>query len=90
LFQLNVKIPRTHRDVPKSRQLVLLGEEKDYSICHRRFMHYHPEIVKKTIAEYLELECKVPSDDSPTCVESKMVYSKQTESGSRKTIYQTF
>jgi hypothetical protein len=79
LFQLNVKLPRTHRDVLKNRQLVLLGEEKDYGIWHRRFMHYSPEIVKKTIAEYLEMDAKVPSDDCPTCVKSKMVYSKQSQ-----------
>jgi hypothetical protein len=60
LFQLNVKIPRTHRDVPKNRQLVLLGEEKDYSIWHRMLMHYSPKIVKNTISEYLELDAKVP------------------------------
>jgi hypothetical protein len=53
LFRLNVKLPRTHRDIPKNRQLVLLGEEKDYGIWHRRFMHYSPEIVKKMIAEYI-------------------------------------
>jgi hypothetical protein len=42
-------------------------------------MHYSPEIVKKTIAEYLEMDAKVPSDDCSTCVKSKMVYSKQSQ-----------
>jgi hypothetical protein len=65
--------------MPKNRQLVLLGEEKDYGIWHRRFMHYSPEIVKKTIAEYLEMDAKVRSDDCPTCVKSKMVYRKQSQ-----------
>jgi hypothetical protein len=58
MFQLNVRIPRTYRDVPKNIQLVLLGEEKDNGIWHKRFMHYSPEIVKKTIAEYLEIDAK--------------------------------
>jgi hypothetical protein len=70
--------------VPKNRQLVLLGEEKDYSIWHRRFMYYNPKIVKKTIAKYLEMDAKVPSDDCPTCVKSKMVYSKQSRVHKRR------
>jgi hypothetical protein len=74
-----ISIIYCQQDVPKNRQLVLLGEEKDYSIWHRRFMHYSPEIVKKTIAEYLEFDAKVPSDNCPTCVKSKMVFSKQSQ-----------
>jgi hypothetical protein len=84
LFQFNVKLPRTHRDVPKNRQLVLLGKEKDYDIWHRRFMHYSPEIVKKTISEYLEMDAKVPNDDCSTCVKGKMVYSKQSQVHERR------
>jgi hypothetical protein len=47
-------------------------------------MHYSPEIVKKTIAEYLEMDAKVPSDDCPTYVKSKMVYSKQSQVHERR------
>jgi hypothetical protein len=47
-------------------------------------MHYSPEIVKKTIAEYLELDAKVPTDDCPTCIKSKMVYSKPSQVHERR------
>jgi hypothetical protein len=40
--------------------------------------------VKKTIAEYLKMDAKVPSDNCPTCAKSKMVYSKQSQVHERR------